>query len=205
MISIQKFNNKHYDISEAFLSNGFMEEEANPIKDYLFEHIEKSHIIPKLIVEKKFDKIIENITEDCYDQITSIGGKDESIGVFATGLLHYLLTNALINSQRKIEYNGINLDIVVPDIKTLEKDPKKTLLICIPKSLDVKIINQKINELEKIQPEKENIWIVLSEDISVEKKSFVLSKENNTFSKIIFEIAKFSNVGGSNKFKILRV
>jgi len=182
-----------------------MEEESNPIKDYLFEYITKSKIISNLISEKKFDEIIENVTVNCYDKIISIGKKDESVGILATGLLHYLLTNALITSQRKIEYNGIEIDIVVPDIKTLEKDPKKTLLICIPKSSDPKVINDKILQLEKIQTEKENIWIVLSENISVGKKSFTLSKENNTFSKIIFEIAKFSNVGGSNKFKILRI
>ncbi|MDH3779302.1 MAG: hypothetical protein OES15_00455 [Nitrosopumilus sp.] len=181
------------------------EEEANPIKDYLFEYIEKSQIIPNLIVGKKFDEIIEDITNNCYNQVISMGKKDESVGVLATGLLHYLLTNALITSQRKIDHNGIDVDIVVPDIKTLEKDPKKTLLICIPKSSDIKIINEKIVQMEKIQPEKENIWLVLSENIPIGKKSFVLSKENNTFSKIIFEIAKFSNVGGSNKFKILRV
>ena len=182
-----------------------MEEEPNPIKDYLFEYIEKSETIPNLIIEKKFDQIIEDITTNCYDHIVSIGEKDESVGILATGLLHYLLTNALITSQRKIEYGGNELDIVIPDVKTLEKDPKKTLLICIPKSSDIKTINEKIRKLEKIQSEKENIWLVLSEDISTTKKSFVLSKDNNTFSKIIFEIAKFSNVGGSNKFKILRV
>ena len=59
--------------------------------------------------------------------------------------------------------------------------------------------------MENIQPEKENIWIVLSEKISIEKKSFILSKDINTFTNIIFEIAKFSNVGGSNKFKILKI
>ena len=182
-----------------------MEEEPNPIKDYLFEYIEKSQIIPKLIIEKKFDEVIKNITNDCYDKVVSMGEKDESIGVLATGLLHYLLTNALITSQRKINYSGIDLDIVVPDTKTLEKDPKKTLLICIPKSSNIQEINEKVTQLEKIQPEKENIWLVLSKEIPVGKKSFVLSKESNTFSKIIFEIAKFSNVGGSNKFKILRI
>ena len=182
-----------------------MEEEPNPIKDYLFEYIEKSEIIPKLVIEKKFDQIIEDVTTNCYDHIVSMGEKDESVGILATGLLHYLLTNALITSQRKVECDGTELDIVVPDVKTLEKDPKKTLLICIPKSSDTKIINEKIQELEKIQSEKENIWLVLSKDVPTGKKSFVLSKENNTFSKIIFEIAKFSNVGGSNKFKILRV
>ena len=182
-----------------------MEEEPNPIKDYLFEYIEKSEIIPKLIIEKKFDEIIEEITTNCYDKVISMGEKDESVGILATGLLHYLLTNALITSQRKVEYEEDELDIVVPDVKTLEKDPKKTLLICIPKSSDIKIIEDKVSKLEKIQSEKDNIWLVLSENIPTEKKSFVLSKDNNSFSKIIFEIAKFSNVGGSNKFKILRV
>lgn len=182
-----------------------MDDEPNPIKDYLFEYIEKSETIPKLISEKKFDEIIEEITTNCYDKVISMGEKDEAIGVLATGLLHYLLTNALITSQRKVDCKGIELDIVIPDIKTLEKDPKKTLLICIPKSSDITIVNKKITDLEKIQPEKDNIWLVLSENIQTQKKSFVLKKENNSFSEIIFEIAKFSNVGGSNKFKILRV
>jgi hypothetical protein len=182
-----------------------MQEEPNPIKDYLFEYIKKSSTIPELIIQKKFDLIINEIIHNCYDKIISIGNKEESVGVLATGILHYLLTNAFLNSQRKIEYQGVELDIVIPDIKTLEKDSKMTLLICIPKSSDKKIIDEKISQLEKIQPNQKNIWIVLSEDIHTNKKTFVLSKENNSFSKIIFEIAQFSNVGGANKFKILRI
>jgi len=182
-----------------------MDEEPNPIKDYLFEYIEKSSTIPQLISEKKFDVIINEIIENCYDKIITMDEKDIAIGVLATGILHYLLTNAFLNSQRKIEYNGMELDIVIPDVKTLEKDAKMTLLICIPKSSDKKVIDEKISELGKIQPVKENIWVVLSEKIPIENKSFVLSKESNSFSKIIFEIAQFSNVNGANKFKILRI
>ena len=182
-----------------------MQEEPNPIKDYLFDYIENSNTIQELVAQKKFDQIINEIIQNCYDKIISMGNKDEAVGVLATGLLHYLLTNALINSQRKVEYQGIEIDIIIPDFKTLEKDPKKTLIVCIPKSSDKKIIEEKFSQLEKIQPEKENIWVVLSENISVNKKSFVLSKENNSFSKMIFEISQFSNVGGTNKFKILRV
>ena len=182
-----------------------MDEEVNPIKELLFEYIENTELIPKLIAEKKFNEIIDHVVRNCYDQIVNMGEKSESVGILATGLLHYLLTNALITSQRKVDYNQNELDIVIPDIKTLEKDPKKTLLICIPKSEDPKVIESKISKLEQIQSEKENIWIVLSENIPIDKKSFILSKENNTFSKIIFEIAKFTNVGGANKFKILRI
>ncbi|MBT6468670.1 MAG: hypothetical protein HOK63_03335 [Thaumarchaeota archaeon] len=182
-----------------------MQEEPNPVKDYLFEYIEKSSTIPELIVQKKFDVIINEIIENCYDKVITMDSKDEAVGVLATGILHYLLTNAFLNAQRKIEYKGMELDIVIPDIKTLEKDPKMTLIICIPKSSNKKIIDEKLLQLEKIQSVKENIWVVLSEDIPLEKKTFVLSKKNNSFSKIIFEIAQFSNVNGANKFKILRI
>ncbi len=182
-----------------------MEDESNPIKDYLFEYIKNSSTIQELIKGKKFDQVINEIIKNCYDKIVLMDSKDVAVGVFATGILHYLLTNALLNSQRKIEYNELELDIVIPDIKTLEKDPKMTLLICIPKSSDKEIIDEKISQLENIQPIKENIWLVLSENIQTDKKSFVVSKENSSFSKIIFEIARFSNVGGANKFKILRI
>ena len=182
-----------------------MSDEVNPIKDHLFDYIKKSNSIENLIHEKKFDIIINDIVENCYDKVILMDKKEEAVGILATGILHYLLTNALLNSQRKVDYQGMELDIVIPDIKTLEKDAKMTLLILIPKSSDKKIIDEKISQLRKIQPTKENIWAVLSEDVSIDCKSFVLSKENNSFSKIIFEIARFSNVGGSNKFKILRI
>ena len=182
-----------------------MSDEVNPIKDHLFDYIKKSNSIENLIHEKKFDVIINEIIENCYDKVILMDKKEEAVGILATGILHYLLTNALLNSQRKVDYQGMELDIVIPDIKTLEKDAKMTLLILIPKSSDKKIIDEKISQLRKIQPTKENIWAVLSEDVSIDCKSFVLSKENNSFSKIIFEIARFSNVGGSNKFKILRI
>lgn len=180
-------------------------EEPNPVKDVLFEYITSSEEIANYASQKKFDKVIQNVLENCYDRIIEITNKPEALGILATGLLHYLLTNALINSQRKIEHNNVEVDIVIPDIKTLEKDPKKTLVIDIAKSSDKESIEKRICELEKIQPEKENIWMVLSEEIAIDKKSFIISKENNSFSKIIFEISQFASVGGTNKFKILRV
>ena len=180
-------------------------DESNPVKDIIFEHIKNYDGISDLIKQKKFDEIIQKILENCYEKIVTIVNKEEALGILATGLLHYLLTNALINSQRKVEHNNVEIDIVIPDIKTLEKDPKKTLVIGIMNSADKQTIQEKISDLEKIQPEKDNIWMVLSKEIQIDKKSFIISKENNSFSKIIFEIAQFTNVGGANKFKILRI
>jgi len=182
-----------------------MEEEYNPIKEHLFESIKKSEKkFQQLISQEKIDVVIDEILEICYDKTSSEENKEESLGVLATGILHYLLTSAMITSQRKIEHNGIQVDIVIPDLKTLEKDPKKSLIVCIPKSSDKKVINEKISQLEKIQPEKQNTWLVLTQDLGFENKTFIIQKNSN-FSNIIFDISKFVNVQGQNKFKILRI
>ena len=183
-----------------------MQDEPNQVKDYLFDYLAKSdEKIQKLISDDKFSEIIDDVITNCYDKIITLGEKDESIGVLATGLLHFLLTNALLNSQRKIEYNGIEIDIVIPDLKTLEQDPKQTLLIYIPKTTNKEEIEQKLIELYKIQPEKQNVWLVLSQKLDFENRSYIIEKDNQTFSKIIFDIAQFTNVQGQNKFKILRI
>ena len=183
-----------------------MQDEPNPVKDCLFDYLSKSDKkIQKLISDQKFSEIIDDVIINCYDKIITLGKKDESVGVLATGLLHFLLTNALLTSQRKIKYNGIKIDIVIPDLKTLEKDPKQTLIICIPKTSEKKEIEQKLMELYKIQPEKQNIWLVLSQELDFKNRTYIIRKEEQTFSKIIFDIAQFVNVGGQSKFKILRI
>lgn len=179
-------------------------EEENSIKKYLFEHIKNSEKnYQELLSKEEIDVIIENILDSCYDKVSK-ENKDENLGVLATGVLHYLLTNTMITSQRKIEHDGIQIDIVIPDLKTLEKDPKKSLIIFIPGSSNKKFVEEKINQLEKIQPEKQNIWLVTTKDFGFENKTYEI-KKNGNFTKIIFDIAKFVNIQGSNKFKILKI
>ena len=180
-------------------------EESNPIKEYLFKYIEKSDArFLQLFSQTKMNEIINDILNNCYYKVALMEDKEESLGVLATGILHYMLTNAMLTSQRKVEYQGIEIDIVIPDLKTLEKDPKKTLIILVPKTLDKKIIQQKLEELQKVQPEKQNIWLVLTQDLGL-GKTYVIEKEKSSFSNIIFDIAQFVNVHGESKFKILRI
>ena len=183
-----------------------MEEESNPIKEKFFEYIaENSKTIQESIANQKFSDIIKMTIKDCYDAVVKTGNKHENIAVFATAMLHFLLTSALLTSQRKVIHKKVEIDIVIPDIKTLDEDPKKTLIIHIAKTNDKNIIKQKIKELQTVQPEKANIWLVLSENMEFENKHYTIQKDNNTFSNIIYDIAQFVNVHGENKFKILRI
>ena len=182
-----------------------MDEEIHPVKEYLFDYIKKSEEnLQELLSQSKMDEVIEDILDNCYYKTSLMDDREESIGVLATGILHYMLTSAMLASQRKVEHQGIEVDIVIPDLKTLEQDPKKTLIICIPKTGDKKRITEKLEKLQTIQPEKQNIWLVLTQDLGFENKTFVVQKDGN-FSRIIFEIAQFVNVQGHNKFKILRI
>ena len=190
---------------DTFSTNKLMQEEPNPIKDFLFDYIKSEKKIQELTSQSKFTEIIDDVLENCYDRVISMGEKEESLGILATGLLHYLLTNALVSSQRKIEYDGIQIDIIIPDLKTLEIDPKKTLIICIPKTIDKNTIEQKLEQLQKIQPVKDNIWLVITKKLDFQNKTYVVEKKNASFSKIIYDIAQFVNVQGQSKFKILRI
>ena len=182
-----------------------MEEQSNPTKEYLFNYIKKSEKrFQQLFSKTKMAEIINDILDNCYDKVALMENEEENLGVLATGILHYMLTNAMLTSQRKVEHSGIEIDIVIPDLKTLEKDPKKTLIICIPQTLDKNTISEKLKQLQTIQPEKQNIWLVLTEDLGFDK-TFVIQKEKSSFSNIIYDIAKFVNVQGQSKFKILRV
>ena len=58
-----------------------MSEESNPIKDHVFDYIKKSNTIEKLIPVKKFDVIINEIIENCYDKIILMDKKEEAIGI----------------------------------------------------------------------------------------------------------------------------
>ena len=176
----------------------------HPVKKHLFAKIEKSEEkYKKLISEEKYSEIINNIISDCYSGI-SLENKHENLKVLATGILHYLLTNSTIPSQRKIKSEGIDLDIVIPDLKTLKKDPKKSLVILIPETMNKISIEKKIQNLHNLQPYKDNIWIVLTKDIPIKNKSFVISNNDTNFSQIIYEIAQFANINCQNKFRILR-
>ncbi len=190
---------------DTYSTNKQMPEEQNPIKDLLFDYIKSEKNIEELISQTKFTEIIDIILENCYDKVISMGEKEESLGVLATGLLHYLLTNALISSRRKIKPVGIEIDMIIPDLKTLEVDPKKTLIACIPKTIDKKSVEQKLEQLQKIQTIKENIWLVITKKLDFQNKTYVIEKKNASFSKIIYDIAQFVNVQGQSKFKILRI
>lgn len=177
----------------------------DPVKKLLFDYIVKSEEkFLHMASQKKFKEIAKNIVTDCYDKVIQIGDREESVGVLATGTLHYLLTCALIPSQRKVALDRTDIDIIVPNLKMLQTEPERAMLVCIPCTQDPSIIREKLASLQRIQPKKQNILLVLTRDLNLENRTFVITKDGQAFSEIITEIGQFADTHCQNKFKILR-
>jgi len=47
--------------------------------------------------------------------------------------------------------------------------------------------------------------LVTTKKLNFQNKTYVIEKQNSSFSKIIYDIAQFVNVQDHNSFKILRI
>ena len=177
----------------------------HPIKDHLFKFVNNSQEIHKLVSEQRLDLVVYSILDNCFDDIIKMDKYDTAVAIMATSILHYILTVALIPSQRKIKHKGIELDIVIPNAQVLSQDPMHSIVICIPQSSDINIIKSRILEIESINPMPHNIWVVLSNTADIKERSFILERDGRSFVNCIMEIAKFYNTQGSSKLKILRI
>ena len=179
----------------------------SPVKDILYQELES-------ITEKKIlselsknnsSKIILEVISKSFPRIQEISHNiDEDLGILAESLMHYLLTLAMIPGQRKILHQDIEIDIVLPDLKTLLENPKDSIIIYFPKSKDYTSIQKNINVLEKVQHSNENIWVVLNEKLELENKIYLINKDTNSFTKILDDINEFYSSRKQNKFKIMK-
>jgi len=156
----------------------------------IYEISEKK--IQKLLSEKKSSDVIREIISICLPQINQLEGRMvEKTSIFFTSLLHYLLTNTLIPSQRKIFHKGLELDIIIPDLKLLLIKPENVIIIYFVTTNDKQQVRESIAKLEKLQPHKNNIWCVSNEVLGLFTHEYVLNNTNNTLTSIINDIDQF--------------
>ena len=182
-----------------------MDEESNPIKDLFYKQIEEigEKTIQSNISQGNSVKIIEEILNRCIPEIVKMeGNTHENHVVLATSIMHYLLTMALIPSQRKIENSNVEIDIAIPDLRALLDNPQESLLICIPKKTDPVNIQEKLKECNLIQPFKKNIWMIVPEPQDIDLKIYNLREK--TFCKILEDINEFLSSTKKTYFKILK-
>ncbi|MDC8437996.1 MAG: hypothetical protein LV468_03230 [Candidatus Nitrosotenuis sp.] len=175
----------------------------SPIKDMLYESINaiSEAAIQRDLASNNSRKVILDILSRAWPD-TLKGDRTENYETFAESLMHYILTNALIPSQRKITVDGVEIDIVIPDTRTLKTSNKDAVIILFPKTDDVASIRARLERIHAVQPVRENVWLVQREDLGLPYKTYEI-EASKTFAGIIDDIKKSNKM--QSKFKIFRV
>ena len=125
--------------------------------------------IPK--IKEILSKTIATIYEKKENIDSDSNNFEKPLSILCESFLHFLLTTTSLPSQRKIMLNELEIDLIIPDIKTLYKDPKKTLIIIFYKDSST---SEYIKKLDNIQKNKENIWLVSSTPLDINYRNYVL-------------------------------
>lgn len=170
------------------------------IKQILYSTIEETgkeniqmNISSLLESSQKYLDIIMNrcITKLPYEPDNS--ERDTIIAILGEALLHFMLTISTLPSERKVEIkDGLTLDIVIPSLPSLYRDPNKSIIIQIIK--DKKTDINKVQNLEFLQPNTQNIWLISIRHLSFAKFTEYSIFPNHTshkYSNIITDIDKF--------------
>ena len=123
--------------------------ESSPIKDVLYAKIDDigQEPIHELMLSGRFSELFEKIYETTINSIDNID-EYEKHGSMAESLTHYLFTEMLIPSQRKISFKNIELDMIIPNIPELRKNNDNAILIFFVKTSNIDKIKQRIQEIK---------------------------------------------------------
>ena len=121
-----------------------------------------------------------------------------------------MLTTRTLPSVRKVRYDEINLDIVIPNLHVLRSIPEKAIIIQIVKdSRGISIDEQK--EIATIQPNVNNIWVVTKDPTSGDYVNYSAQCENisstsfqqRNFHDIIIDIDAFLEKMNDRSFRFI--
>ena len=175
--------------------------ESSPIKDALYAKIEDigQEQIHQLLLNGKFSELFEKIYGSVIQSVQNIE-EYEKHGTLAESLTHYLFTEMLIPSQRKITFKNIELDMIIPNTEELQKNSHNTIMIFFVKTSNIEEIKQRIQDIKKIQEEDLNIWIISKDHIEIPQSTYITEKES--FGKFLKDAQNFIITKKMNKLNI---
>jgi hypothetical protein len=78
------------------------------------------------------------------------------------------------------------------------------IIIYFAKINDSEYIKKKINDIKKIQPYENNIWIVSYMKVNTLCRNYILNQNKNTFSNLFKKIKKLMKNNKDNELKIFK-
>ena len=156
---------------------------------------------------KLSQKYTDIIVDRCITKLTyepDMYTHDLELIVLGEALLHFMLTISTLPSERKVEINDQVLDIVIPSLPSLMKDPDRSLVIQIIK--DKKSDLTKVEKLESLQPYSQNIWCISTRPLSIAKHteySIFPNHRSHSYSEIITDIDEFLRIMNDKSLRFI--
>ncbi|MDA7942133.1 MAG: hypothetical protein MPJ06_06505 [Nitrosopumilus sp.] len=134
------------------------------------------------------------VMKSCYEEAAAVG-PSEAAGL-VTALVHRLLAEAHVPSQRKASHRGVEVDVAVPGLRGLDADPSGVLLVCIPGTSDPGMISRIVGSYRRIQPVPGNVWAVLPGPAEAPCRSFAAGPGGGTLAGFLDAVRGFAGSGG---------
>ena len=169
------------------------------IKEILYETIDKvtEKKLHSMLINQNYE-ILNDIVFPSLEKIKKLNGNlVENFGIFATSIMHYILTNMMIPSQRKIVEQNIEIDIAIPRIKEIQNG----LIILFAKTDNVSELNNIINKLVKNQPNRNNIWVIATKKLD-KITTYIINEHENEIPRLTSDLKKFVDSKNYGKLKI---
>jgi len=178
--------------------------ESSPIKDALYAEIDRigQDKINELLLKKEFSIIFENVFDKAINKIKKDIDEDEKFGTLAESITHYLFTEMLVPSQRKISYDNVELDLVIPNTLELKKNSQNVLIVLFVKTTDMIEIQKKISYIKTIQQKDDNIWIISKRMLEIPQRSYATDKIS--FGEFLRDAQNFIQSKNLNKLNIFK-
>jgi hypothetical protein len=144
-------------------------------------------------------KHIEDILKRCIEA-SGLEMGEENLVTLCKGLLHFMLTASLLPSERIVSFQGVDLDVVVPSLKVLAKNPEKAIAIQLVKN---HAESDRIAKAESVQPHGANVWIVSPKRIATGHRNYHLGEGEIQYSRIVEDIGEFVSSKKIGRLKLL--
>jgi len=156
-------------------------------KEKIHIELNKDHSVSKKIILNIMQSVlfrfkdskVKNLDYLKYNDKKDEVEKKEKVEIIdlCEALLHFLLTASGYPSQRKITFNNQEIDIVIPDLRTLKSKPKNSVIIKFYKGSSPL---EDLKNIEMIQPHTDSIWVISTLPIQSKYRNYVLYRNSDS-------------------------
>lgn len=180
------------------------------IRQILYSEIEdigKEKIQAKITSNiESSQQYIHKIMNECITKLTYESSDDDiTIATLCEILLHFMLTICTLPSERKIRVtNDLTIDVIIPSLQSLKTKPDRSIIIQIIK--DKMMDLNKTSQLEFLQPNRENIWLISAKPLLTTKYTTYCVFPDaglHNYSNIIIDIENFLKKTGDKSFRFI--